>query len=315
MVAFCVADPFINHVEFDPHFRRLSVSAPVKINLCLHVFGKRRDGFHELQSLACFADFGDHLTLELNEPTNLTISGPFSTGLPVQENLILSVARLYADSVSDGLAGGHFRLFKCVPIASGIGGGSADAAAALRLLGAANNGYGLEETRVRVPGLGFDISACLESRSCWMRGYGTHLEFVHLPSPLYAVLVNPGIAVSTATVFGALNAQEAVSSASCQLAERWSCVKDLLSFLKMTRNDLEAVALRLFPSVGRCLEAVGATRGCLLARMSGSGGTVFGLYETKEETRRASSVLQSVCPSWWVRPVQLGDFPSFPKYQ
>ena len=282
----------------------LATRAPAKINLTLHVLGRRADGYHELESLVAFAGTGDDLRLEPGPAPALRLSGPTAplAGSDA-DNLVLKAARLLAERV-EGLRVGAFHLTKRLPVAAGIGGGSSDAAAALRLL-ARLNGLSLSHPGLREAArlTGADVPVCLEPRARMMRGAGEELgPALDLPR-LFSVLVNPRAPVETPAVFKALGLQPGQSAAGAgrPMAEAGA----LLDRLKGARNDLEPPALRVQPLIGEALELVSATPGCRLARMSGSGATVFGLYDGCDAAAKAARRLQDQRPGWWVKATSL----------
>jgi 4-diphosphocytidyl-2-C-methyl-D-erythritol kinase len=274
----------------------LNEAAPAKINLFLHVGAKRADGFHPLQSLAVFTALGDVLAIEDASGLSLTVDGPFAKGLDGEcDNLVLRAARALADK------GAALRLTKNLPVASGIGGGSADAAAALRGL---NTLWDLKREDAALQtiaaGLGSDIPVCLPSQPCFMEGRGEILRPPQSLPRLPLLLVNPGVAVPTKDVFAALATR---SGADMTLpAWRFGDTADLLRFLETTRNDLEAPARQIQPVIGEVLTAIAALPGALLTRMSGSGATCFGIFADDDCCRRAGEVLKAAAPSWWVAP-------------
>ncbi len=282
----------------------LATRAPAKINLTLHVLGRRADGYHELESLVAFAGTGDDLRLEPGPALALRLSGPTAPLAGNEaDNLVLKAARLLAERV-EGLRVGAFHLTKRLPVAAGIGGGSSDAAAALRLL-ARLNGLSLSHPGLREAArlTGADVPVCLEPRARMMRGAGEELgPALDLPR-LFSVLVNPRAPVETPAVFKALGLQPGQSAAGAgrPMAEAGA----LLDRLKGARNDLEPPALRIQPLIGEALELVSATPGCRLARMSGSGATVFGLYDGCDAAAKAARRLQDQRPGWWVKATSL----------
>jgi 4-diphosphocytidyl-2-C-methyl-D-erythritol kinase len=306
----------------------LTARARAKINLSLHVLGRREDGYHELESLVAFAGVGDGLALEPGGGLSLTISGPMGAGLETHDdNLVLIAARNLAALVPD-LRAGAFHLVKRLPVASGIGGGSADAAAALRLLARANGISGGEPRLFEAArATGADVPACLMSRSLVMRGAGERLERVGLPR-LFALLVNPGVAVPTAAVFAELGLARG-EKASCHPAPTvfpaWSGLArpSTSSFdhrhdvqedaaavftarLATLRNDLEPPAIRLAPIIGEALAALRGQEGCRLARMSGSGATCFAIFDGCRASAAAARRLARAHPGWWVKATTLG---------
>jgi len=286
----------------------LTTRARAKINLDLKVLGRRADGYHELESLVAFAGVGDMLTLEPGPDLALTIGGPYGAGLETDErNLVLRAARLLAQGIGT-LRWGRFQLVKRLPVASGIGGGSADAAAALRLL-ARLNGIPLHE-----PGLlaaaaqvGADVPVCLESRARVMRGVGERLgPPLRLPQ-LFAVLVNPGVPVATAAVFRELAAPPWGTSLRAEklLGTHQGTAAGLIAALSERGSDLEAPARRLAPIVGEVLDCLAALPACRLVRMSGSGATCFALFDDGRRSAEAAKALARQHPDWWVRPTVL----------
>jgi 4-diphosphocytidyl-2-C-methyl-D-erythritol kinase len=282
----------------------LATRAPAKINLTLHVLGRRADGYHELESLVAFAGTGDDLRLEPGPRLGLRASGPTaSLAGSDADNLVLKAARLLADRV-EGLQIGTFHLTKRLPVAAGIGGGSSDAAAALRLL-ARLNGLPLSHPALREAArlTGADVPVCLDLRARMMRGAGEDLEApLNLP-PLFAVLVNPRVPVETPAVFKALGLQPGQTLAGAEHPSVERCA--LIDTLNAARNDLEPPALHIQPLIGEALGLLRQTRGCRLARMSGSGATVFGLYDDCEAAAAAAKAVRRARPDWWVKATSL----------
>lgn len=285
----------------------LATRAPAKINLTLHVLGRRADGYHDLESLVAFAGTGDDLKLEPGPALALRIEGPTA---PLAgndaDNLVLKGARLLAERV-EGLLVGTFHLTKRLPVAAGIGGGSSDAAAALRLL-ARLNGLPLSHPALREAArlTGADVPVCLEPKARMMRGAGEKLGPALRLLRLPAVLVNPRVPVETPAVFKALGLQsgEALPGARHPAVEAASAAS-LLDLLKNARNDLEPPARRIQPLIGDALGLLLDTKGCRLARMSGSGATVFGLYGDDESAAEAAKIIQRRQPGWWVKATGL----------
>jgi 4-diphosphocytidyl-2-C-methyl-D-erythritol kinase len=285
----------------------LTARAPAKINLTLHILGRRTDGYHELESLVAFARFGDTLTLRPDEPLALDARGPLSPCIgPGEDNLVLKAARELARRRA-GLRLGSFHLVKRLPVAAGIGGGSSDAAAALRLL-ARLNGLRLDDGGIvgAARATGSDVPVCLAPRARIMRGAGEILgPALKLPR-LFAVLVNPGIPVATAAVFELLGLQvgQAVQSAAHPAAAPDSA-HDMLQFLRRGRNDLEQPARQVAPAIDEALAAMQKTEGCRLARMSGSGSTVFGLFDDHEAASAGATAIRRAQPTWWIKATSL----------
>jgi 4-diphosphocytidyl-2-C-methyl-D-erythritol kinase len=270
-------------------------SAPAKVNLFLHVTGRRADGYHLLDSLAVFAGIGDRIGFVPSETLSLTISGPFVSSLATEpDNLVLRAARTLAAEIGIQPAGA-LSLDKHVPVASGVGGGSADAAAALRLLCRA---WGLNPAasvleRIAA-GLGADIPVCLRSRPMRMRGIGEVLAPAPALPPCGLLLVNPGVPLATAAVF---RARAGDYSPDAELPDRWETAREMASGLAGLANDLEAPAISLVPTIRDVLHAIAHTHGCLLARMSGSGATCFGLFVSPGDAEAAAAELAR--PGWW----------------
>jgi 4-diphosphocytidyl-2-C-methyl-D-erythritol kinase len=283
-------------------------TAPAKVNLTLRVLGRRPDGYHELESLVAFADAGDTLRLTPGDGLSLSVRGPNAGQAgPDADNLVLKAASALASSII-GVRLGSFELEKLLPVAAGLGGGSADAAAALRLLARANE-LRLDDARLyeAACATGADVPVCLDPRARVMRGIGEILSApLDLP-PLPAVLVNPGVAVATKDVF----ARWSPPAAPAPLFD-WTAVGDLanrdqiLRLLAYQPNDLEEPAMAVAPAIAETLTALRALPGCRLARMSGSGATCFALFSTAAEAILAAQSLSARHPQWWVRAGALG---------
>lgn len=282
--------------------------APAKVNLTLHVRGRRDDGWHDLESLVVFAGVHDLLWLEPGDALALDVDGPTAGAAgPLADNSVLKAARALGER-SPGLRWGRFRLLKRLPAAAGVGGGSSDAAAALRLL-ARLNGLSPGDPRVAAAAqaTGSDVPVCLEPRARMMEGRGEEVGPALGLAPLFAVLVNPGVALSTPAVFGEIGlkaGERAIWGAHPPIAPGES-FEALLSKLRRGRNDMEDAASVLAPVVGHVLAVLGAARGVRLARMSGSGATCFGLFADCHAAARAARVISRDHPSWWVRPTVL----------
>jgi 4-diphosphocytidyl-2-C-methyl-D-erythritol kinase len=278
-----------------------------KVNLTLRVVGRRTDGYHELESVVAFADCADRLSLAPGAALDLTMSGPLAQACgETSDNLVLKAAHLLGERVP-GLKIGRFTLDKVLPVAAGIGGGSADAAAALRLL-AQLNGLALDDRRLRDVAIatGADVPVCLASRACDMTGVGETLLPLSLPI-MPCVLVNPRVAVATRDVFGALglrNGELLVGATDVIRATAWpeqgASVEDWVEVLAAGSNDLEAPAMRIQPVIGEVIAALSATDGAWLARMSGSGATCFAIFENTADAQRAAQKIQLDHPQWWV---------------
>ena len=278
-----------------------------KVNLTLRVVGRRVDGYHELESLVAFADCADRLSLTPGSELHLATTGPLAQACGESaDNLVFKAARLLGERVP-GLALGDFILDKVLPVAAGIGGGSADAAAALRLLARAN-GLAIDDRRlIAVAQLtGADVPVCLESRACVMTGVGETLLPLALPK-MPCVMVNPCVPVATRDVFAALGLRSGellVGASDVLQAAAWpdqgASLEDWVEALAAASNDLEAPATRIQPVIGEVLSALSATNGAWLARMSGSGATCFAIYENTAEAARAAEKLRLDHPGWWV---------------
>lgn len=269
--------------------------APAKINLTLHVTGQRQDGYHLLDSLVVFADIGDSITVQEADRLELCVTGPMAPDAPDgEDNLVLRAARLA------GVRTALITLTKRLPTAAGIGGGSSDAAATLRAL-QRSHGAVIPPTDALME-LGADVPICLAARSLRMRGVGERIDPVPAIPPLPAVLVNPGLPLHTPDVFRLLSNRNGV-----QMPEvpEFFCIRDCTLWLAQQRNDLEEPALRLCPPIRECLAALQGL-GALLARMSGSGASCFGLFETQDAAEAACARLRLAQPAWWVQATILG---------
>jgi 4-diphosphocytidyl-2-C-methyl-D-erythritol kinase len=281
--------------------------ARAKVNLTLRVVGRRVDGYHELESVVAFADCSDRLSLTAAPELQLVTTGPLAQACgAAADNLVLKAARLLGERVPN-LQQGGFTLDKVLPVAAGIGGGSADAAAALRLL-ARLNGLAVDDVRlVEVARLtGADVPVCLPSRACVMTGVGETLLPLALPK-LPCVMVNPRVAVATKDVFAALGLRHGellVGASDVLEAPGWpeagASVEDWVEALAAGSNDLEAPAMRIQPVISEVISALNATNGAWLARMSGSGATCFAIYENTAEAGRAAQKIRLDHPGWWV---------------
>lgn len=278
-----------------------------KVNLSLRVVGRRADGYHDLESVVAFADCADRLTLDPGGELRLATTGPLAAACgETSDNLVFKAAKLLADAVPD-LKLGAFALDKVLPVAAGIGGGSADAAAALRLLARLNN-LSLDDPRLQEVALatGADVPVCLLSRACDMTGVGEQLLPLALPS-MPCVMVNPRVPVATKDVFrelGLRNGELLVGATDVLEAAAWpdegGSISDWVEVLDTVANDLEAPAMRIEPVIGKVLGALRVSAGVKLARMSGSGATCFAIYGTSEEAHAAAEKIRRDHPGWWV---------------
>jgi 4-diphosphocytidyl-2-C-methyl-D-erythritol kinase len=283
--------------------------APAKVNLTLRVLGRRSDGYHEIESLVAFAGVGDRVSFAPGGELTLAVHGPNAEAAgEAADNLVLKAARALAERVPT-VGFGAFTLDKRLPVAAGLGGGSADAAAALRLLARA---YGLKADDPLIyaaaRATGADVPVCVDPRPRLMRGIGEILSAPLKLPPLQSVLVNPGVAVATKAVFGSWKAAlaPAVPADSTVLAAM-TRRDQLLRFLKSQANDLEMPALSLAPQIAVVLTALRNQQGCELARMSGSGSTCFAVFATAVEAIKAAETIHAAHPRWWVRATALGS--------
>jgi len=281
----------------------LRAFAPAKVNLFLHVLGKRADGYHDLDSLVVFADVGDHLTAVPADKWGLDLGGPYADGLrsgDLTDNLVLKAARAatdWANEKGQELPPLHFTLEKHLPVASGIGGGSSDAAAVLRICAEAA-GLAIDDDLVaRAAALGADVPVCLFGKPAWMSGLGEKIKPARVPEGLGLLLVNPGVEVSTAEVFKRLGAGAVIKKTLPR--PTFQSTDELISFLVKTRNELEAPARQIAPVIGEVLVNIEKTSP-LHARMSGSGATCFGLYARQEDADAAARTLRETHHDWWI---------------
>ncbi len=317
-----------------------SQSAPAKINLYLHVTGQRPDGYHELDSLVVFADVGDRIEVSAGEGLSLEISGPFADGLEADgDNLVLRAAKALAAHTNKP-AHAHLHLVKNLPVASGIGGGSADAAATLKALSQFWN-IELEDADIHHVAhdvadnvdtaralstlfklwrddlggqmlstigleLGADVPVCLEGRPVFMGGIGEKLDLApHLPLA-WLVLVNPGVSVSTPSVF---QARSGPFSKAARFHDHPEDARHLAELLKARHNDLSAPAIALSPEIQDALDVISQQDHVLLSRMSGSGATCFGLFETAQQAADAAAQINQSHPDWWCVAAEMLDMP------
>ncbi len=303
--------PFSASLPRDPAFddalgQPVRERARAKVNLTLHVKGRRVDGYHELESLVLFADVCDELIFSPGSEDSLSLEGPFA-GLVDGENLVLKAKRAVASWLGVEIYG-HFRLQKNIPVAAGLGGGSSDAAAAIRALlkvydGGSDTGRFIE----RSAAIGADVPVCLHNKAAWMCGLGERVTPVQDLAPLPAILVNPRLKLSTADVFRTLNAAPLPPSANeaPPALEGWKGPEEAAAYLSEGRNDLEAPAIALEPAVESVLQTLRRLNGCLLARLSGSGPTCFGLFSSDEAAAEAAQEVSRRNPHWWVSATAL----------
>ncbi len=282
--------------------------APAKVNLTLRVLGRRADGYHEIESLVAFAGVGDALSFAPGGALALTVQGPSAAQAgATADNLVLKAARALADRVPT-VGAGKFDLEKRLPVAAGLGGGSADAAAALRLLARAN-GLAPDDPLLYAAAraTGADVPVCLDPRTRLMRGIGEILSSPFKLPPLQGVLVNPGVALATKAVFARWKPPAApVVPADLTVLTAMSKRDQLVRFLLSQANDLESAAIALAPVVADVLLELSSQPHCELARMSGSGATCFAVFASAADAIKAAEAIHAGYPNWWVRATALG---------
>lgn len=285
----------------------LAEPARAKINLSLRVLGRRADGYHLLESLVCFAATGDRLELRLGEPLGLSVGGPMADDAgPPDDNLVLRAAGALKRRIPQ-LDLGRFELTKLLPVGAGLGGGSADAAAALRLLAQANRLRPDDERLYEAAReVGSDVPACIDSGSRWMSGTGHDLSALVEVPQIFLVLAHPGVPLATKDVYDALGAWTVLDEPQVSPPRVPRGRKEFLQFLAGLSNDLESPAFRLAPIVEEVLKALRDQPGCVLARMSGSGSACFGIFATRGAAALAARLLAIRNPGWWVRNTEAG---------
>ena len=282
-------------------------TAKAKLNLTLEVLGRRADSYHELKSLVCFTALGDSVALEPGEELALSIEGPFACALQ-GDNLILRAAGA-AKAAYPALKLGRFNLTKTLPVAAGLGGGSADAASAMRLLAGANTGALDEESWLELgERLGSDVPVCLRSRPALMTGRGETVTPVRGFPSCAIMLVNPGLPLAAADVYGVLVSSDlaAPPEQPAEILDFHGSFERLIDYAAARRNDLEGAALSLAPVIAEVLAALRSCEGAPLVRLSGSGPTCFALFATEDEVKAAAASLKAAHPSWWVAATTLG---------
>lgn len=287
--------------------------ARAKINLFLHVLGRREDGYHRLESLMALADIGDDIDVAPAATIRLTVEGPFAKKLPpAADNLIITAARRLADYAQtkdqqmkdhrikgQRIKGAVIHLVKNLPPASGIGGASADAAAALILLDRLWQTKAGDNLRDIAASLGADVPFCWDGRAAHLGGVGDEVRALADFPPCPIVLVHPAISLSTATIFGDFNGPY---SPSIPVPAKMEGIEDMLEYLAPTRNLLTPLAIRRVPVIADVLAILSAQVGCRFARMSGSGATCFGLFADDDQRDRAAGLIREAHPTWWVEP-------------
>ena len=275
-----------------PTSKTIKVTAYAKVNLTLHVVGQRANGYHELHSLVCLTEFGDQIHLSPGAEFSFQVIGPYAAGIPVDDsNLVVQAAKFMAQTHSKSLDC-QIILEKNLPMASGIGGGSSDAAAVMRAL---SQYWSVPLPNVdELMALGADIPVCMNKGLTLMQGAGEDVTQLSTAPNWGLVLVNPSVGVSTSAVFNALDSKQ---NPPMQNVEE-NCVD--IAWLGDQRNDLEAPAMAMVREVAAVVEAISAAPQCQVARMSGSGATCFGLFADVEHANAAAERLQKAHPNWWV---------------
>ncbi len=288
----------------------ITEQAPAKLNLFLHITGRREDGYHLLQSLFAFSEKGDIISVEAARALSLEITGPFASCLQDQkagrdQNIVMKAAYLLRERLGAPEMGANILLEKNLPVASGIGGGSSDAAAAIRALAKLwHIQAGETELADIALSLGADVPACLYAKPCLVEGIGEKITpLPHFPQA-WCLLANPGIAVSTKAVFENF-AQSACGFSPQRAVENFSAATGLKGILQETRNDLEIPARSLEQDIDRVLDVLNSLNNAAFVRMSGSGATCFALFEDEESMRRAGKYLKKSFPHWWIWPDKL----------
>ena len=278
------------------HSVKLQALSRVKVNLYLHIIGKRADGYHNLDSLVAFPEIGDEILVSPSNSINLKITGKSKKELNEKENLILKAIKL----LKNRKMGADIHLIKDTPISAGLGGGSSNAAVTLKLLSKLWN-VPLPPINELVL-LGADIPVCMDWRLQRMQGIGEKNSFVVSPDFLWIVLLNNGDRVPTSTVFQGVTQNEFSGLVNVpKLNEK----NILIKFLKSTGNDLEKAAIKNFPVINDLINSLNLTSGCLVARMSGSGSTCFGLYEKEDEAEKAKKHLLNKFPKAWIKVAKI----------
>ena len=276
--------------------KKLHSLSRVKVNLYLHIIGKRTDGYHNLDSLVAFPEIGDEILVSPSNDINLKITGKSKKELNKKENLILKATKL----LKNKKMGADILLKKNTPISAGLGGGSSNAAVTLKLLS--------KLWKVPLPPinelvlLGADIPVCMDWRLQRMQGIGEKNSFVVSPDSLWIVLLNNGDRVPTSTVFQGISQNEFTGLVNIPRLNEKSI---LIKFLKSTGNDLEKAAIKMYPVIKNLIDSFQTTRGCLISRMSGSGSTCFGLYEKKVEAENAKKHLLYKFPNAWIKVAKI----------
>jgi 4-diphosphocytidyl-2-C-methyl-D-erythritol kinase len=283
--------------------KHFTLLAPAKINLFLHITGKRPDGYHLLQSVVVFANVGDRLTFSRHDSLFIDVAGPFAGDVCApRDNLIYKAAQALGENYKIAPTG-QILLEKNLPVASGMGGGSSDAATTLKGLAQL---WGLPEEFDRMQKiagtLGADVPACLMRRPVWMEGVGEKMMRLPDMPDMHMVLVNPAVATPTPEVFRQFRAK---FSPPIQFIGRRKTMGEWIADLKLYRNDLTEAAIAVSPEIKTALQSIAETQGCQIARLSGSGATCFGIYETPTAAHAAVNKLRQQHPEWWITPAGL----------
>lgn len=283
----------------------MKITAPAKLNLFLHITGRRLDGYHLLESLFVFTDFGDVISIESAATVSLSIEGPFASTIasePLENNLIYRAALLLKNNYAV-TQGAHIVLTKHIPVGAGLGGGSSDAAAILKGLNTFWNLNLSVETLCEIGfSLGADVPACIVGKSAIISGIGEMIEPITLPhTPLFILLINPNYALSTQSVFREYKAINTAFTASKKHSTVFTNPDALFDCLAKNHNDLEPAAIALFPEIQTLLETLQQQAGCKLARMSGSGSTCFALFQDLSLAKRAEQIMKTLFPTHWIQ--------------
>lgn len=289
----------------------LSDTARAKVNLTLRVVGRMSNGYHALESLIAFADLGDQVCLDPDRPGDgIFVSGPFAAAIEGENLVARAVAGLKA--VAPAARTGAFAIDKHIPVAAGLGGGSADAAAALRLLQRLNPDLGKVDWHAIAAGLGADVPVCVASRPAMVWDVGDDMAPVQRLPAIPIVLVNaltPVPADKTRRVFQALGAAPIGATPARPMIPSFAGSDDLLAWLATSGNDLEAATRRIVPAMAEVQQALEAAPGCRLARMSGAGPTWFGIFADTTAASGAADGIAAAHPSWWVKPAMVQASP------
>jgi 4-diphosphocytidyl-2-C-methyl-D-erythritol kinase len=288
---------------------RLIEFAPAKINLSLRILGRRSDGFHALQSIVAFASVGDHLSMDLTAAPGIDLTGPFASAI-VGDNIVTRACDAVRKAAPQARIG-RITIEKNLPVAAGLGGGSADAAAVLRLIQRANPDLKTAiDWRSLAASLGADVPACLHNTAAWIEGTGTSVTPIVSMPKLHAVLVNtrdPVPADKTRQIFAALNAPAVpAGTPEHQPPPQFRNAADLIGYLQRAANDLEAPACRALPATVTALDALRAQKSCQVVRMSGAGPTCFGIAASAAAAAAIAANLSAAHPGWWIMPTVIG---------